>query len=102
MSVGIGIVYYSPLGFIVIGFLAGLVMISLMEILSGRKEKQGVLMGLFSTSDYLGMALLPFSIGLIADGFGFSWAFIATALLSVTVILIMGRRLGDPWCRIVL
>ncbi len=50
MSVGVGIAYFSPTGFIVLGFLAGLVMISLMEILSGQKEKQGILMGLFSTS----------------------------------------------------
>ncbi len=33
------------------------------------------------------MAVLPFSAGLIVDLFGFGWAFILTAILSVSVIV---------------
>jgi MFS family permease len=87
MSFGIGIAFFNPVGFIVIGAIAGFVMIAVMEVLSGQREKQGILMGLFSTSSYLGMALLPFSAGLIADRFGFAGAFMVAAVLSLTVAL---------------
>ena len=64
MGAGVVFAFYSPVGFIPIGVLAGVVMIALMAVLSGEKEQQGILMGLYSTSSYLGMAILPFSAGL--------------------------------------
>ena len=47
-----------------IGALAGIVMIAQMAFLAGIKEHQGIAMGLFSTTSYLGMAALPFIAGL--------------------------------------
>ena len=91
MAVGVGVTFFSPGGFIVIGAIAGCVMIAIMAALSGRREQQGILMGLFSTSSYLGMALLPFAAGLIADSSGFPWAFLVTALLALTVAFTIGR-----------
>jgi MFS family permease len=95
MSLGAGVAFYSPVGFIIIGAIAGFVMIAVMAVLSGQQEKQGILMGLFSTSSYLGMALLPFSAGLVADRFGFAWAFTAAAVLSLTVALAIGSSSPD-------
>lgn len=91
MAVGVGVTFFSPAGFIVIGAIAGCVMIAIMAALSGQREQQGILMGLFSTSSYLGMALLPFAAGLIADSSGFPWAFLVTALLALTVAFTIGR-----------
>jgi MFS family permease len=91
MVVGVLIAFYSPVGFIVIGALAGIVMIAQMAFLAGIKAPQGFAMGLFSTTSYLGMAVLPFVAGLIADSFGFFVAFCATALCAVTVAVTIGQ-----------
>jgi MFS family permease len=91
MVFGVLIAFYSPLGFIVIGALAGVVMIAQMAFLAGIKEHQGIAMGLFSTTSYLGMAALPFIVGLFADNFGFFVAFLATALCAITVALTIGQ-----------
>jgi len=90
MVFGVLIAFYSPLGFIIIGALAGIVMIAQMAFLAGIKAPQGFAMGLFSTTSYLGMATLPFFAGLIADSFGFFPAFCAAAFCAVTVALTIG------------
>ena len=91
MVFGVLISFYSPLGFIVIGALAGFVMIAQMAFLAGIKEHQGIVMGLFSTTSYLGMSALPFIAGLIADTSGFFVAFCATAFCAITVALTIGQ-----------
>ncbi len=90
MVFGVLLTFYSPLGFIVIGALAGIVMIAQMAFLAETKEPQGFTMGLFSTTSYLGMAILPFFAGLIADSFGFFPAFCAAAFCAITVALTIG------------
>jgi len=87
MVFGVLISYYTPMGFIVIGAIAGVVMIAQMAYLADIKEHQGIAMGLFSTTSYLGMTALPFISGLIADYSGFFIAFCATAFCAVTVAL---------------
>ena len=57
---GVLLAYASPLGFIVLGALAGIVMVAQMAVLAGEQDRQGLVMGLFSTSSYLGMTILPF------------------------------------------
>jgi MFS family permease len=91
MVLGVLLAYYSPLGFIVIGALAGIVMIAQMAFLADIKGHQGIAMGLFSTTSYLGMAALPFFAGLIADYSGFFFAFCAAAFCAVTVALTIGQ-----------
>lgn len=81
MISGVLLTFYSPLGFIVIGALAGIVMIAQMGFLAAIDAPQGSAMGLFSTTSYLGMATLPFIAGLVADTYGFFPAF-CTALCS--------------------
>jgi len=91
MVFGVLFTFYSPLGFMVMGALAGVVMIAQMAFLAGVKEHQGIAMGLFSTTTYLGMAALPFIAGLIADTHGFFLTFCATAFCAVTVALTIGQ-----------
>jgi MFS family permease len=92
MMVAVLISYISPAGFILIGVLAGIVMIAQMGILARVAEHQGTVMGLFTMTSYLGMALLPFLAGLVAASGGFFPAFFVTALLAVTVALPIGRH----------
>jgi MFS family permease len=96
MVVAVMVTFYSPLGFVVLGFLSGLVMIVQMSFLSGIKDHQGIAMGLFSTTSYLGMTILPVMAGMIADSAGFFYAFCATALVAITVFFTIGRCRCPP------
>jgi len=96
MAGSVLLAYWSPLGFIALGALAGVVMISQMAYLAGVTGPQGLLMGLFSTASYLGMAILPFVAGIIADTGGFFAAFGVTAILGVTVAVTCGRSGHQP------
>ncbi|MEI8330207.1 MAG: hypothetical protein WCF90_00875 [Methanomicrobiales archaeon] len=71
MGFGVVLTFYPPAVFIVIGALAGIVMIAQMAFLAGTDGPQGFTLGLYSTTSYLGMAILPFFAGLVADSFGF-------------------------------
>jgi MFS family permease len=84
---GVLLAYVSPFGFVVLGALAGIVMIAQMAVLAGVQDRQGRVMGLFSTFSYLGMAILPFVAGIVAAGAGYPDAFLVTAVLSGTVTL---------------
>jgi len=92
MVIGVLFSFYSPLGFVVIGALAGVVMIAQIAFLAAVKDHQGVAMGLFTTTSYLGMTALPLIAGLIADSTSFFCAFLVTAFFSGTVALSIG------WC----
>jgi len=92
MAAGVILSFFTPAGFLVLGALAGVVMIAQMEILSAVREHQGIAMGLFSTSSYLGMALLPLLAGFIAEGAGFFIAFMVTALSALTVTFTVSRE----------
>ena len=70
MAAGVALSNLSLAGFLVPGAVAGIVMIAQMAFLARVHEHQGIAMGLFTTS-YLGMALLPFVAGVVADGAGF-------------------------------
>jgi len=91
MAAGVIFAFFSPWGFAVLGIMAGVVMIAQMAILAGVQEHQGVVMGLFSTTSYLGMTILPFIAGLVADAGGFFWAFCITAFFAVPVFLTINR-----------
>jgi MFS family permease len=91
MAAGVIFAFFSPWGFAVLGVMAGIVMIAQMAILAGVREHQGVVMGLFSTTSYLGMTILPFIAGLCADRAGFFIAFCITAFSAILVALTIGR-----------
>jgi len=91
MGIAVIISFFTPAGFLLIGALAGVVMIAQMAFLAGIPRFQGVIMGLFSTTSYLGMALLPVIAGIIAEGIGFSAAFCIIALCAATVAVTIGR-----------
>lgn len=81
----------SPAGLLFLGTLAGVVMIAQMAFLAQVNNHQGAAMGLFSTTSYLGMSLLPFFAGVIAEITTFFIAFFITALAALTVTFTIGR-----------
>jgi MFS family permease len=92
MAGGMLLLVYSPAGLLVLGAIAGIVMIAQMGLLAEVREHQGIAMGLFSTSSYLGMAVLPFLAGLVADLSGIAVAFMVTAVWACTVVFVVGRK----------
>jgi len=91
MVIAVMVSFYSPLGFVLLGILAGIIMIAQMKFLAQVTDHQGMAMGLFSTASYLGMTALPLVASVIADSTGFFYAFCITALFAVTVFLTIGR-----------
>ncbi len=89
MVMGVMTSFFSPVGFLVLGFLAGVVMIAQLGFLARVREHQGMAMGMFSTMSYLGMALLPFIAGLVADWTSFFVAFCVTAVVAGTVAVVV-------------
>jgi hypothetical protein len=94
IAAGVVASYWSAAGFLLLGALAGVVMMAQMAFLAGVREHQGVVMGLFSTTSYLGMSILPVAAGFIAEYIGFFAAFMFTALSAITVTVIIGRIPG--------
>jgi len=94
MGAGVLLTLVSPLGFLVLGWVAGMVIAAQLAALSGGHE-QGTVMGLFSTSGYLGMTVLPFAAGLAARIAGYPAAFLLTAVLALSVVFF----LRDSQCR---
>ncbi len=91
MVASVMISYLTPLGFVITGAIAGVVMIAQMAFLAEAQEHQGTAMGLFSTTSYLGMTILPVLVGFVADRAGFFPAFCCTAVLAGTVVVTIGR-----------
>jgi len=99
MALGLGVTYFSPLGFAMLGALAGFVMIAQMAFLAGIGENQGIAMGIFSTSSYLGISLLPFLAGIIVSRLGYAVAFFAAIILSQKITFTIGRcKCPDSRC----
>ncbi|HOT03685.1 MAG TPA: MFS transporter [Methanolinea sp.] len=91
MAGAVILTFFSMWGFLLVGWLAGMVMISQLAFLAGVSARQGVLMGLFNTASYGGMTLLPFLAGALAEYAGFPAAFAAIALCALLVAATIGR-----------
>ena len=82
--------YFTPWAFLVLGALAGVVMIAQLTYLASAGRDQGTYMGLFDASSYLGMTILPFIAGVVAQVMGFFMAFLVTAAFALVVALTIG------------
>ncbi len=91
MAGAVTLTFFTVWGFLLVGWLAGMVMISQLAFLAGVSARQGVLMGLFNTASYGGMTLLPFLAGALAEYAGFPAAFAAIALSALLVAATIGR-----------
>ncbi|MCQ8893761.1 MAG: MFS transporter [Methanolinea sp.] len=99
MAGGVALTTVSPWGFLVIGWLAGMVMIAQLSFLADAGTRQGVLMGLFNCASYGGMTILPFIACVTADLGGFPVAYAIIAFFALFVALTIGRcqcRLPRP------
>ena len=77
--------YITSWAFIAIGVFAGIIMIAQLAFLAEAGTEQGTFMGLFNTSSYLGMTIIPFFITFVAELMGFLVSFLITACLCLVV-----------------
>ncbi|MDD1658545.1 MAG: MFS transporter [Methanomicrobiales archaeon] len=91
MVAGILAVMASPLAFLAVGAIAGVVMIAQMAFLGATGFRQGRVMGLYNASSYLGMTILPALAGITAEHLSFTAAFLAVAALNLVVTGTIGR-----------
>ncbi len=82
--------YVISWAFIVIRAFAGIIMIAQLAFLADVGKEQGTFMGLFNTSSYRWMTIIPFIITFIAELFGFLPAFLIPALLCLVVAATIG------------
>lgn len=91
MAAGMILSFFSPAAFLVVGSVAGAVMVAQMAFLAQAGENHGTAMGLYSTTSYLGMSVLPVFAGAIADIIGFFPMFFLSACMASSVALVIGR-----------
>jgi hypothetical protein len=91
MAAAVLCVFASPVFFILVGAIAGVVMIAQLAFLAESEARQGVVMGLFNAASYGGMTFLPFLAGFIAEISTFFIAFCIIALFAVVVAFTIGR-----------
>lgn len=82
--------YFTSWAFIIIGLFAGIIMIAQLAFLADAGPEQGIFMGLFNTSSYLGMSILPFIVTYIAEISGFFQAFLVCAVCCLIVAATIG------------
>ena len=78
---------------VLIGFVAGVIIISQIHYLSVAEEHQGIAMGLFSTAQYAGMTIIPG----IGGGVAAAWSVMHSSVIIVILALISVITIG--WCR---
>jgi len=91
MAAAVLCVFLSPVFFILVGAIAGVVMIAQLAFLAESETRQGVVMGLFNAASYGGMTFLPVLAGFIAEITTFFTAFVLIALLAAGVAFTIGR-----------
>ena len=91
MAAAVLCVFVSPVFFILVGAIAGVVMIAQLAYLAESETRQGVVMGLFNAASYGGMTFLPVLAGFIAEITTFFIAFCILALCAVGVAFTIGR-----------
>jgi MFS family permease len=77
--------YVNSWAFIIIGAFSGIIIIAQLAFLADAGKEQGTFMGLFNTSSYLGMTIIPFFVTFIAELLGFLTAFLITACFCLVV-----------------
>ncbi len=91
MAAAVAASFFSPFGFAVIGAAAGAVQIGQLAFLARTGEPQGVVIGVFTTASYAGMAVLPVIAAIVARSFGYAVAFGLVVLVSISVALTIAR-----------
>ncbi len=91
MAVAVMLVFLTPASFVLVGALAGVVMIAQLAFLATSEARQGVVMGLFNAASYGGMSFMPFIAGFVAEVSSFFVAFLVVACSGIAVAATIGR-----------
>lgn len=81
----------APVIVLIMGAVAGLIMVSQVGYLALAEERQGIAMGLYSTCSYAGMTLLPAIGGYIISYSSFETASAVIAIGAIITAIIIGK-----------
>ena len=85
------IVYFSPLGIILVGAVYGVINAGVMDYIASTSRPQGVMNGLFLFVQYGGMWFLPILAGLLAVPAGYLLVYLFGGLLCLAAGLLIVR-----------
>ena len=99
MAVSVALAYFAPeagilpiiIVFVLVGLIAGFILVGQTDFLAGTGYRQGVVVGLFNMASYGGMTFLPYASGLLSQYVNYFMGFIFTAVLSLVVFITIGR-----------
>jgi MFS family permease len=91
--------FISPLGILLIGAAAGVVIMAQLSYIASAGREQGILIGLFNTASYAGMTFLPFAAGLTAELIREPLPFLSAFLLISCLSLVVAATIGRCRCR---
>lgn len=99
MAVSVVLAYFAPAAgiipvmivFMLVGLIAGFILVGQTDFLAGTGYRQGVIVGLFNMASYGGMTFLPYLSGLLSQYVNYFTGFVFTALLSLFVVFTIGR-----------
>lgn len=91
MALSVPVVLITPLGMISVGAVFGVITVAILNYLAETRLPQGVMNGLFTMTQYAGMAFLPFGAGLLLTAAGYLPVFFVTAALVLAAGLLVVR-----------
>ncbi len=91
LALSVPVVLIHPIGMIFVGAVFGVITVAVLNYIAETGQPQGVMNGLFNTTQYAGMAVLPFAAGMLVVPAGYLGVFAATAALNVLAGLLVVR-----------
>lgn len=91
LAVSVPLVLLTPVGMICVGALFGVITVAVLNYIAETGQPQGVMNGMLNTTQYAGMAVLPFAAGILVLPAGYPGVFVLTAGLSVIAGLLVVR-----------
>ncbi len=91
MALAVPAVILTPLGMIGVGAVFGVITVAILNYIAETGLPQGVMNGLFTMTQYAGMAFLPFGAGILLTAAGYLPVFLTTAVLSLAAGLLVVR-----------
>lgn len=91
MALAVGVSFFTPFGFALIGAAGGAVQLATLVFLSRTGEPAGLSAGLFSTASYAGMAVLPPLASAGTNWVGYPPVFIGLFLFAISVAVTIRR-----------
>lgn len=89
LAVSVPLILLTPIGMVCVGALFGVITVAVLNYIAETNQPQGVMNGMLNTTQYAGMAILPFAAGMLILPAGYAFVFVLTAGLNVLAGLLV-------------